>query len=374
MPFENEIDLLRAGARGQTSDFLGRIRTSALHALREDMSNAALAEPADAYIYRANAIALGVADVGAAELADQIYQDLVHAVEEEISQTGEHRHRGALLANRAILNINQQRYDVGVPLLQHVIQVEDPKTYGVAPEDSFGNQLRKQWLDDPALRLLLQVLKDAKLPLGKVPSVRELDGIFRFLGESAHVLYAVILGLHHNIRFALREVRTNYTALRMFDAFRTYAFFLEELTGRMVVVQAQMRRLEQPSHPSGIELRDGLTRLFGMAAEQQAWWPRLNKELRANSASCRRQPIDMQNQRLEELSERQPESVEDTAVDSLAILHLVRNIGAHEIYAPAYLVAPEVHLERILGWMTAAAVVIFRENVGTRQVHHGDLA
>lgn len=364
MSFDNEVDLLRAGARERTHDFISRVVSSAVGALREDVANDALSEPADAYVFRANAIALGVADAGAAELADAIYEELVRQTQDVIASTGKHRHIGALLANRAVLNISRQRYDVGVPLLEHVVQVEDPKTYGVAPEDSFGNELRKRSLDDPAVKLLLQLLKDADLPLGKTPSAHELDGIFRFLGDSAHVLFAVILGLQNNIRFALRQVHTNYLALRMFDAFRAYAFFLEELVGRMVVVRAQMRELKDPSHPSGIALRDGYRRLFREAGQERAWWPRLEAELKANTQHCLRQPIEIQNKRLEELSEVKPESLEDTAVYSLALLDLVRNIGAHEIYAPTYLLTPEVHLERVLGWMTAAAVTVFRENVG----------
>jgi hypothetical protein len=330
------------------------------------MGDEKLQEPADAYIARANAIALGMADAGAVELAAGIYEELTRIVDEDMNKTGKRRHRGALLANRAFMNISAQRYDVGIPLLQYVVRVEDPATYGVAPEDSFGNVLRRSVLDDPALDLLLQVLKGAQLPMGSTPSKHELERVFGFLGESRLVLYGVLLGLKHNIRFALRtSVHENYLALRMFDAFRAYAFFLEELTGRLVVVQAQLRGESEPAHPSGIELRDGFSRLFGVKGRERQWWARLEHELELNSKRSRRQHIAAQNARLTELADSQPQTVEDTIVTSIALLHLIRNIGAHEIYAPDYLLAPELHLEKVLAWMTAAAVLVFRENVGS---------
>jgi len=366
MPFQNEADLLRAGARQRTGEFVNQVMSSALDALHKDIADKALDEPADAYIERANAIALGVAEAGMPELADRVYTELIGIVDDHIKRTQEHRHRGALLANRAALNIALQRYDVGIPLLQYVVRVEDPGTYGVAPEDSFGNVLRRSVLDDPALDLLLQALKGAQLPMGSTPSKHELERVFGFLGESRLVLYGVLLGLKHNIRFALKtSVHENYLALRMFDAFRAYAFFLEELTGRLVVVRAQLRGESEPAHPSGIELRDGFSRLFGVKGREQQWWARLKDELDMNSERSRRQHIAAQNARLTELADSQPQTVEDTIVTSIALLHLIRNIGAHEIYAPDYLLAPELHLERVLAWMTAAAVLVFREDVGS---------
>lgn len=364
MTFANEPDFIRSGARQQTAMFIERLKQSALDALRKDLADDSLKEPPDAYIARANAIASGVAEGGAPEVASGIYQHLIGVVDQHMKETGEHRHRGALLANQGTLNMSMQRYDVGIPFIQYVVQIEDPKTYGIAPEDSFGNVVRRNQLDDPALNLLVKVLQDADFPLGDVASKHELESAFGFLGDSAHVFYGVILGLAQNIRFALKtDVRANYITLRMFDAFRAYAFFLEELVGRLAVVEARRRRLPEPQHPSGIELRDGLRHLFGRENEERSWWARLDGELRTSTERCRRQPIEVQNDRLEELAESQPGTMEDTLVTSLAVLHIIRNMGAHEIYPPAYLVAPEIHLERVLAWLTSAAVLIQREYI-----------
>ncbi len=364
MPFDSEVDLLHAGAFQKTAQFIAGMRAAATSALQKDLADEGLEKEADAYIARANAIALGMAEAGAVELAEKVYEQLVLIVDQEMERTGKRRHRGALFANRAAMNISALRYDVGIPLLQYVVRVEDPNTYGVAPEDSFANVLRRNVLDDPALELLLQVVNAVQFPMNGIPSKHELEGIFRFLGESRLVLYGVLLGLRHNIRFALRtNMQENYLGLRMFDAFRAYAFFLEELAGRLVVAKAEMRRLSGPSHPSGIALGDALKRLFGEEPEEREWWPRLKGELETNSRSCRRQHIDKQNARLVALAESQPATVEDTVVTSIAVLNLIRNIGAHEIYAPEYLVAPEIHLERALAWLTAAGILIFRESI-----------
>jgi hypothetical protein len=149
----------------------------------------------------------------------------------------------------------------------------------------------------------------------------------------------------------------------MFDAFRTYAFFLEELIGRLAVVEATRRGLDGPKEPTGIDLREGLKLLFGRQGEERSWWSRLDGELRITAEQCYGQPITVQNERLEELAESLPATVEDTLVGSMAVLHHIRNIGAHEIYPPAYLVAPEVHLERVLAWLTAAAILLHREYI-----------
>ena len=372
MIFANESDLLRSGARQETKAFIEQMKRSAVEALRRDLADEALKEPADAYITRANAIALGIADGGALQVAERMYQDLIGVVDQYVKDTKEHRHRGALLANQAMLNMAMQRYDVGIPLIQHVVLVEDPKTYGVAPEDSFGNQIRRTQLDDPVLNLLLRVVKDAGFPLGRVASKHELESTFGFLGESVHVLYGVILGLAHNIRFALRtEVRVNYMTLRMFDAFRAYAFFLEELVGRLAVVEARRRMLPEPTDPSGILLREGLRYIFGRPNEERTWWRRLKREFTINSQRCRNRPIKSQNERLEELAESKPETIEDTLITSIAILEVIRNMGAHEIYPPAYLVAPEIHLERALAWLTAAAILINRNYITPDEMDNG---
>jgi hypothetical protein len=369
--FTNEPDLIRTGARGQTAAFIEQMKRSAVDALRRDLADEALQNPADAYIMRANAIALGVAEGGALEIAEHIYRELIGVVDQHIKDTKERRHRGALLANQAMLNMSMQRYDVGIPLIQYVVQVEDPQSYGVAAEDSFANQIRRSQLDDPALSMLLKVVKDADFPLGEVASAHELDNAFGFLGESVHVLYGVILGLAHNIRFALRTVvRVNYMTLRMFDAFRAYAFFLEEFVGRLAVVEASRRMLPEPSDPSGIPLRKGLQYIFGRQKEERSWWPRLSAALTANSQRCRDRPIADQNERLQELADSRPETVEDTLITSIAILDIVRNMGAHEIYPPPYLVAPEIHLENVLAWLTAAAILINRNYITPYQMEN----
>ncbi len=365
MTFANEADLLRNGARQETSQFISRMREAAVDALQKDLADASLREPPGAYLTRANAIALGLADGGAPVAAEAVYQALTAAIDRHNEAADETRYKGLVLANQAMLNMALQRFDVGIPLMQYVIHVEDPRAYGVAAEDSYGNQLRRNQLDDPALGLLLQVLRDQELPLGDVASKHELERAFDFLGSSTHVFYGIMLGLAQNIRFALRtpEARVNYMALRIFDAFRAYAFFLEELVGRLAVVEANRRGLDQPQDVTGIELRVGLKLLFGREGEERSWWQRADRELQTNTQRCRGQPIDAQNARLEELAESQPEATEDTLVTCLAVLHLVRNLGAHEIYPPAYLVAPEIHLERALAWLTAAAILIHREYI-----------
>jgi hypothetical protein len=373
MAFANEPSLVRAGAHQATANFIETMRQSALDALRKDLADTALKESPDpdAYVARANAVALGVFDGGAVEIAERIYQELISVVDQHMDETKERRHKGALLANQGTMNMAMQRYDVGIPLIQYVVLVEDPKTYGVAPEDSFGNVVRRNQLDDPALNLLLKVLSDAHFPLGGPASRHELENAFGFLGESVHVLYGVILGLAHNIRFALRTVvRVNYMTLRMFDAFRAYAFFLEELVGRLAVVEASRRMLPEPSDPSGIPLRKGLQYVFGRQKEERSWWPRLSAALTANSQRCRDRPIADQNERLQELADSRPETVEDTLITSIAILDIVRNMGAHEIYPPPYLVAPEIHLENVLAWLTAAAILINRNYITPYQMEN----
>ncbi|MDP9237922.1 MAG: hypothetical protein M3P30_11105 [Chloroflexota bacterium] len=364
MTFEGEADLLRLGARTDAATFLRRIKQAALGALESDLSDEALKAGPDDYILRANAIALGVADAGAPEIADQIYTELLTRVDRQKTEAGDRRHRGALLANRAWMNVMLRRYDIAIPFMQYVVLVEDPETYGVAPEDSFGNTIRRSQLDDPAIDVLSNVLSGVALHVDRKISRLELESCFSFLGESVHVLYGVILELKHNIDFALKaSLGSSYTALRLFDAFRSYAFFLEELVGRLAVIEAGRRKLSEPSHFSGIELRQGLAYLFGRAGEERSWWSRLQAELKETRDRCRNKPVDVQNARLEELAERVPTSAEDTLVTSIGVLYVVRNLGAHEIYPPAYLVAPEIHLERVLAWLTTSAVLIQREYI-----------
>lgn len=365
MNFEGEADLLRAGARTEATAFIQRMKTAALGALEADLSDERLKKgAADDYVIRANSIALGLAEAGAMEIADQVYNDLLGRVDRHIAETGDRRHRGALLANRASMNAMLRRYDVAIPFMQYVVLVEDPGTYGVAPQDSFGNVIRRSQLDEPALEFLMKVIRGTGQHLDTPISKHEVESTFSFLGESVHVLYGVLLELGHNIEFALRaKLGSSYTALRLFDAFRSYAFFIEELVGRLAVIDAKRRRLSEPSEFSGIELRRGLTYLFGGKGEERSWWPTLLTELKETSDRCREKPITVQNARLEELAERTPSTAEQTLVSSIGVLYVVRNIGAHEIYPPAYLTAPEIHLERVLTWLTTAAVLIQREYI-----------
>lgn len=353
-----EVDLIRLGAMQKTGGFLVEMRTAAVEALKEDMASTdhAAATP-DEYVLRANAIGLGMADAGAFELADSVYAALDSTVQQHCADTSEKRHRGALLANRALLNVHLRRYDEAIPLFLYVAEKVDPETYGVAPEDSYANTLRRQALDEPALNLLLETWRYAQIPAAPPASLRELEELARFLGLARLVLYAALLFLRDNIRTGLKNANI-YTALRILDSLRIFSFQLEEVAGRLVTVEFKQRGLDEPPAHTLVE---SLKALFCGPIRNTEWWPRLQAEIDANACRDATSRLSAQSQRLQQLVERQNSDWADIVVNSLAVLHLVRNITAHEIYPPAYVISAEANLEKVLGWLTMSGVALHRE-------------
>jgi len=355
-----ETNLLRAGAMQKTAAFLHEIREAAVLALREDIERDDLTASADEYMLRANAIALGMADAGAFELADSVYGALDAEAAKFSDATGKRRHRGAILANRGILNVHMRRYDEAVPLFLHVAEKVDPETYGVAPEDSFANVLRREALDDPAVRLVLQTVQSAEIPADPPVSAKEVTDLTRILGQGRFALYAALLFLRDNIGIGLK-VATVYTHLRILDSLRVLAFQLEEYASRLAVVEAKQRGLPEPSDYSALTLVEALRALFCGAVRKCDWWARLQKEIDENKPVSGVQRIESESQRLQALVEQKVSTWEDIVVNSLAILHLLRNITAHQIYPPAYLVLAEANLERVVGWLAMSGVAVHRE-------------
>lgn len=355
-----EMNLLRAGAMQKTGAFLHEMTETAVLALREDVERDDLTASPDEYVLRANAIALGTANAGALELADSVYEALDAEVVKFSQFTGKKRHRGTILANRGLLNIHMRRYDEAVPLFLHLAEKVDPETYGVVPEDSFANVLRRQVLDDPAVKLLLDTLQSAQIPADPPVSAKDVTDVTSFLGQGRFTLYAALLSLRENIRIALK-MPTLYTHLRILDSLRVFAFQLEEYVSRLAVVDAKQRGLPEPSDHTALTLVDALRALFCGAVRKTSWWPRFQKEMDKNKPVAGLQRIEAESKRLQGLAERKVSTWEDIVVTSLAILHLTRNISAHQIYPPGYLVSTEANLERVVGWLAMSGVAVHRE-------------
>ena len=354
---ESEIDLVRRGSMQKTAGFLAEMRSAAIEALKEDLERDDLKESEDQYVLRANAIGLGMADSGAYELADSVYAGLDSLVVNHSNETGRKRHRGAILANRAILNIQLQRYDQAIPIFLQLANEIDPETYGVAPEDSYANVLREQVLDGPALTFLLDTWKSAGIAVSKPPSSRELDDLARFLGVGRLVLYAALLFLRDNIQIGLQNTNI-YTALRLLDSLRIYAFQLSEIAARFVEVEHQQRGLDAPTTHG---LMDCYKALFCGQVRTADWWPNLQAQIDANACADAPSRSAAQNERLGELAERKPAEWDDIVVNSLTVLHLVRNIAAHEIYPPPFIITAEANLEKVLAWLTMGGIALHRE-------------
>jgi len=333
------------------------MQTMALQALQEDLGSANPADHPDTYVLRANAIALGMADAGALQLAHDVYVALDEEVLKSMSSGGEKRHRGTLLANQAILNVHLRRYDEAVPTFVYLAQKIDPETFGVAPEDSHANVLRRQAFDDPAMDFLLTTWSSTEIGASPPISRKELEDLARFLGEARLVLYAALLFLRDNIQIGSQKT-TVYTALRLLDSLRVYAFQLEEVAGRLATVEFSQRGLGEPSIHT---LLESLKALFSGPVRSTEWWPRLQGEIDANSCRDAASRLQAQSERLKELAERQVSEWPDIIVNSLAVLHLVRNITAHEIYPPPYLITAKANFERVLGWLTMSGVALHRE-------------
>jgi len=357
---EPETDLLRAGAIQKTGAFLHDIRQAAVLALREDVQRDDLTASPDDYVLRANAIALGTANAGALEVADSVYEALDAEVVEFSQSTRKKRHRGAILANRGLLNIQMRRYDEAVPLFLHVAEKVDPETYGVVPDDSFANVLRRQALDDPAVKLLLDTLRTANIPADPPVSAKEVTDVTMFLSQGQFALYAALLSLRDNIRIAL-NMPTVYTHVRILDSLRVFAFQLEEYVSRLAVTEAKARGLSEPSDHTALTLVEALQALFCRPHRKATWWPRFQREIEENSPAAGVRGIDAEGDRLQTLAERTVSTWDDIAVNSLAILQLLRNITAHNIYPPPYLVSAEANLERVVGWLAMSGVAAHRE-------------
>jgi hypothetical protein len=217
--------------------------------------------------------------------------------------------------------------------------------------------LRRQAFDDPAVNFLLTTWSFTKIAASPPVSRKELEDLAGLLGEARLVLYAALLFLRDNIQIGLRKSAV-YTALRLLDSLRVYAFQLEEVAGRLATVEFSQRGQGEPSIHTLVE---SLKALFCGPVRTTEWWPRLQGEIDANGCRDATSRLEAQNERLKELAERQVSEWSDIVVNSLAVLHLVRNIAAHEIYPPAYVITAQANLERVLGWLTMSGVALHRE-------------
>ena len=325
--------------------------------LRHDYADPDLKGIPDGYIYRANAVCLGLMGARQYELAERIYTRLIEQADAYIRTSGEHRHRGALIANQAVCQILAGKFDLGIPRLLFTAEVEDWETYEVAPASSHAMSILSSQFEEPSMELIRMWCEATLYPATKqrlaADAVRE---AVSFLGAGKWPLFA-IMRRTQEIWETHRSFPSPFSAPRLLDGLRGLCVSVEELAKVIGKQSADGVTRRKFTTASTLTLKPSLERLF--AAFGATWWSKLQAANKSGLTNfdARSPTTDFQTKLASILS--WPDStIDELIAKSFAVASLCRNYSAHELRPPKDFDDPHAPLPPFIGAFTYSLVAL----------------
>lgn len=305
----------------------------ALVQLRQDIVNPDLATVPDGYIYRANAVCLGLMGAGQYEMAERIYDNLIKQVDAYHESGGQRKHRGALIANQAVCHILSGKFDLGIPRLLFTAIDEDWQTYGVPEPSSHAMTILTSQFEEPSVELIrmwcegpMWPAKGGRLQTHQVRETAEL------LGPGRWSVYAVMRRTQEVWATHLRYPSA-YAAPRLLDGLRGVCVALEDSAKRIGRNSTDATTQKKFAVPGTLTLKPSLDRLFAPSAS--VWWSELETIVKRGLTkfAFTTAAADFRDNLASLLA--LPDSTTDELITkSLAVALLCRNYSAHELQPP----------------------------------------
>jgi hypothetical protein len=347
--------------RGIWGNVIGRLYQTAqewsLVRLRRDIVDPDLADVPDGYIYRANAVCLGLMGARHWEMAERIYEKLIDEVDAFQKSRAERRHRGALIANQAVCQILSGKIDLGIPRLLFTASVEDWETFGVPEASSHAMRILTSQFEEPAVELIRAWCEAAMWPSigGRLP-FEPVSEMVKLLGDGKWSLLALVRRTAE-VWKTQRGYPSPYSAPRLLDGLRALCVTVEELAkiiGRQSADAATRGKFEKAST---LTLKPSLERLF--AASGSVWWSRLQDANKRGLTKfdARNAPDDFRA-KLASILSWSAGTNDELIAKSFAVASLCRNYSAHELTPPADFDDPRAPLPPFIGAFTYSLVAL----------------
>ncbi len=301
--------------------------------LREDLVKPDTGSDPDAYLYRANAVPLGLMGANRFAMAESIYDALISEVDSFNKSHQTRKHRGALLANQAVCQILAGRFDSGVPRLVFTIEQEDWETFGppesVTPAMSHLDNL----VEAPAQRMLGLWAEGLLLQAtGQKSDSDDFRQVTMSMGNARWSLYTTVLRAQETWK-THRAYPSVYAPPRLLDGIRGMTVALEHYTktlGRNSSDTSVRSTFAQAKRLTLYACYKGLFETIG-----PPWWDKLT-----NARSSKLTEFDSHNgyedfkNKSGELLSWPVSDVDSLTAKCLALSLLARNYAAHEAEPP----------------------------------------
>ncbi len=305
-------------------------RDWALKRLREDLAKADEGEHPDAYLYRANAVPLGLMGAGQFAMAEEIYDKLVAEVDAFNKSEKTRKHRGALLANQAVCQLLLGRFDSGVPRLVFTVEDEDWKTFGPPQSVTPAMNHLRNLVERPAQMTLAMWAEVLFLrATGAKTTTDDFEEIAEVLGNAKWSLYATVLRTQETWE-TYQRYKTPFAPPRLLDGIRGLTSALEHLAktiGRNSCHPEVMKAFAQAERLTLYDCYNGLFDSIGLP-----WWTAVatavQSKLTRFNASSRGSDF---RRKMGEILSWDAADLDSLTARCLALSILVRNYAAHEL-------------------------------------------
>lgn len=317
-------------------------RDWAIQRLREDLVKPDEGESPDAYLYRANAVPLGLMGARQFAIAESIYESLIKQVDAFNRSNKVRKHRGALLANQAVCRIVLGRFDTGVPQLIFTVKDEDWKTFGEPAPKSVTPAMGhlRNLFELPALRLLSLWSEGLWFRATRSkPGSDDFEEAVRPLETARWSLFATVRRTHE-VWLAQRDYPSDYAGPRLLDGIRGMTAILEHLA-KTIGRNSNDPTVRTSFRAKRLTLFPCLKRLFDGIGP--TWWTDVKKAVEAGTSS-----FDAGNSAEDFRTEMNAilawgvTDMDSLTARCLTLALLSRNYSVHELDPPEWFLATDV--------------------------------
>jgi hypothetical protein len=341
LPEQNRVDI-HGAALAKLRALHEELVSGAVALLKADIASPDCDERGserDCYMLRANQICIALMEAESPLLAMQLYTLLIDTALRFRRETGQWRHVGALLANRAAAWAQMGRYDLAAVDLLRAAH-EDVHTSGGDERDSFARtHLLQRYFGEPARKAACDLGQHVDPSL----ALSDIDNLCASLGEQQYALWGYVLAAATHIA-VIRGFPNPYSQQEIWGALRSLSSLME-------------LRLKMMTGDFDDALYPALKRLYSGAS----WWVSFEYARSSIGATQKnRVPHEKQFQQAESLN---APDVASSSWRSLLIAYVVRNYTVHDMDDGGSFV--QQHAEDALGH-TLRVMILAARYTGTR--------